>query len=288
MEANSINACIEAFIDQLKERSIESLGRWSLQIFEPETAVSGILHQRTTLIEEGIANVLKKKLRSYLKLRVSDGISADTVVQLCVLSGSKAWVSFSQRAPDSLPWQRSTSGRRAGYFEVPDDRSAPSRAFKKVEEAAEIFPLRIEAGAKCIDLGASPGGWSYTLLNRGCRVHAIDRAPLAESIMRHPQLSFEKGNALSWQPAEPVDWLFCDVITTPDRTFEVVQRWVKNGWCRNFCVSLKFQGEPDTSLINSAKYFCERKLEWYGMKQMIANKNEVTLAGGSESQVARE
>ena len=43
----------------------------------------------------------------------------------------------------------------------------------------------------------------------------------------------------------PVDWLFSDVICYPARLLVLVRRWLEAGRARNFCCTIKFQGETD-------------------------------------------
>jgi 23S rRNA (cytidine2498-2'-O)-methyltransferase len=66
-----------------------------------------------------------------------------------------------------------------GEIPVASDKAAPSRAFSKLLEAEQRLGCRIRPGETCVDLGASPGSWSYVALNRGARVIAVDRARCA-------------------------------------------------------------------------------------------------------------
>jgi len=52
--------------------------------------------------------------------------------------------------------------------------------------------------SRCIDLGASPGGWSTVLLQYGCNVEAVDRSKLFDKIANHQKLSFIKGDAFQF------------------------------------------------------------------------------------------
>jgi len=65
-----------------------------------------------------------------------------------------------------------------------------SRGGVKLEGALERYPLAIE-NRVCLDIGASTGGFSQVLLQRGAaKVYAIDvgRGQLHPSLARHPQL----------------------------------------------------------------------------------------------------
>jgi hypothetical protein len=55
--------------------------------------------------------------------------------------------------------------------------------------------------------------------------------------MRHPHLVFHQGNAFTFQPDQPVDWLLCDVIAAPSRSIELLMKWVRQRWARRFVVT---------------------------------------------------
>jgi 23S rRNA (cytidine2498-2'-O)-methyltransferase len=97
--------------------------------------------------------------------------------------------------------------------------------------------------------------------------------------MRSKQLSFIKGNALTWLPEKRVDWLVCDVITSPDRTAALLSNWLSGSLCSNFCVTIKFKGDPDLTTLASIRDLLTRYCLWWDGKQLTYNKNEVTVVG---------
>src|SRR4029079_14804679 len=107
----------------------------------------------------------------------------------------------------------------------------------------------IGADSTCVDLGASPGSWSYVALNRGARVLAVDRAPLRQDLMSHPRVTFRKGDAFSFDPGASVDWLLCDVIAAPERTIELLLRWVRRRQAACFVATIKFKGTDDYGML---------------------------------------
>ncbi|MBO0736883.1 MAG: hypothetical protein J2P48_09985, partial [Alphaproteobacteria bacterium] len=62
---------------------------------------------------------------------------------------------------------------------VEEHRGPPSRAYLKLWEALTLIGRRPGPGETCLDLGASPGGWSWALQAMGARVISVDKAPLA-------------------------------------------------------------------------------------------------------------
>ncbi|HEX2736286.1 MAG TPA: SAM-dependent methyltransferase [Polyangiaceae bacterium] len=135
-----------------------------------------------------------------------------------------------------------------GEVEFVEDKLAPpSRAYLKLWEVFTLTGRQPVKGERCLDLGSSPGGWTYVLASLGATVISVDKAPLAPSVARMPNVQFRQQSAFALEPeAFPkVDWLFSDVICYPTRLFETIARWRAQGNVRNFVCTLKFQGETD-------------------------------------------
>jgi len=130
---------------------------------------------------------------------------------------------------------------------VEDREGPPSRAYLKLWEALTLAGELPKPGERCVDLGASPGGWSWVLAKLGAHVLAIDKAPLDQRIAAMPGVEWRQANAFGLDPAEigPVDWLFSDVICYPARLLELVQRWQALGLAKRIVCTLKFQGPTD-------------------------------------------
>lgn len=125
-----------------------------------------------------------------------------------------------------------------------DKEGPPSRAYRKLWEALIMAGAMPGPGSRCVDAGASPGGWTWALAGLGAQVIAIDRAPLDDSVMAMPGVSFMKHNAFTIKPAEigPVDWLCSDVICYPPALYDWVSLWLDSGLARNFVCTIKMQG----------------------------------------------
>ncbi|MBL6078747.1 hypothetical protein JMJ56_12070 [Belnapia sp. T18] len=152
-------------------------------------------------------------------------------------------------APDRLLLSATkTSPFVNGAVQFVEDREGPpSRAYLKLWEAltrAGRWPL---PGESCLDLGASPGGWTWALAQLGAQVTAVDKAPLDPAVAALPGVSMRQESAFGLDPRQmpPVDWLFSDVICYPQRLLALVRRWLEAGRVRNICCTIKFQGETD-------------------------------------------
>jgi 23S rRNA (cytidine2498-2'-O)-methyltransferase len=125
-----------------------------------------------------------------------------------------------------------------------DHFGPPSRAYLKLWEALTRLGEWPSPGERCLDLGASPGGWTWAIAGLGAAVTAIDRAPLAPSVAAMPGVTWREGSAFGLDP-EPVDWLFSDIVAYPDRLLALVRRWIAAGAARRIVCTIKFQGATD-------------------------------------------
>lgn len=130
---------------------------------------------------------------------------------------------------------------------VEDREGPPSRAYLKLWEALTRLGRWPAPGERCLDLGASPGGWSWALARLGARVTAVDKAPLAPGLAAMPGIAWRQESAFGLDPRRErrVDWLFSDVICYPARLLGLVRRWMEAGAARHLVCTVKFQGETD-------------------------------------------
>ena len=172
---------------------------------------------------------------------------------------------------DLAPWP-------AGSAPIALDRAPPSRAYQKLEEAFAWLGAAPTTGQLCVDLGGAPGGWALTALKRGARVTAVDRAPLEPPAAGHPHLTAIIGNAFTYEPPQPVDWLLCDVVCEPARTLTLIGRWLDQRWCRALVVTVKFKGRDGYGILADVEpLFARAGWGFARTKQLLHNKNEVTI-----------
>jgi 23S rRNA (cytidine2498-2'-O)-methyltransferase len=132
-----------------------------------------------------------------------------------------------------------------------EDRTAPSRAYLKLWELFTLIAQRPQPGELCLDLGSSPGGWTWVLQRLGARVISVDKAPLDSSLAKLPGITHQRQSAFALDPLTvgPVDWLFSDVICYPRRLLSLVQKWLQAGQVRRLVCSVKFQGATDFKVM---------------------------------------
>lgn len=148
----------------------------------------------------------------------------------------------------------------SGHIELEENHDEPpSRAYLKLQEAfirmPTLFPEEeIElpkSGVKCLDAGASPGGWTWVLRKLCATITAIDRAELAPRFASDRYINFLKHDAFTLKPSElgSFDWIFSDVICYPERLYEWVQMWRETGDFDKMICTIKLQGEDNWPVI---------------------------------------
>lgn len=128
-----------------------------------------------------------------------------------------------------------------------DKLGPPSRAYLKLWETFTVLGVQPQSGQLCLDLGASPGGWTWVLAEIGARVLSVDKAPLEPRVARMQGVDYCQGSGFALEPAimGQVDWLFSDMACYPERLLATVEKWREAGAASNFVCTLKFQGETD-------------------------------------------
>jgi 23S rRNA (cytidine2498-2'-O)-methyltransferase len=124
-------------------------------------------------------------------------------------------------------------------------RRAPSRSTLKLEEAwhhfipREEWDKRLAPDMTSVDLGASPGGWTWQLVNREMRVMAIDNGPMDVDLMDSGLVEHYRADGFSFRPRQTVDWMVCDIVEKPARNAALLETWIGEGLCREAIVNLK-------------------------------------------------
>lgn len=165
-----------------------------------------------------------------------------------------------------------------GQRRMADDPRAPSRSYLKVEEAYAVLGESPAPGQSVADLGAAPGGWSYSAAKRGADVIAVDNGPLKGGAADHPGIEHRAEDAFKFQPGQ-MDWLFCDMVENPDRVLELVEGWVGRGWCRRFVVNLKFGRIDPLPLLRRAEAALSPRCRTYLARHLFHDREELTLLG---------
>ncbi|MBB3174716.1 23S rRNA (cytidine2498-2'-O)-methyltransferase [Endobacter medicaginis] len=138
-----------------------------------------------------------------------------------------------------------TSPFAAGVCRFEEDRTGPpSRAYLKLWEALARLGYWPLPGERCVDLGASPGGWSWALATLGAEVISVDRAPLDPAVASLPNVTVRQESAFGIEPFA-TDWLFSDIIAYPQRLHGLLSRWIDSALAPRIVCTIKYQGSTD-------------------------------------------
>jgi len=244
-KGESVNALAQQladfFLESLRGERIDAA--WPC-VFSTVPEVVG-LGRRATGVEKAFAELLRKKLSRIAKLAVPElprgaGAARGLFVFFTdfgrVFAAREAWL--------------------GGQRRMADDDAAPSRSYLKVEEAYIVLGREPQPGKTVVDLGAAPGGWSYSAARRGAAVIAIDNGPLKGGAFGHPLIAHRLEDAFKFQPAagEVFDWLFCDLVEEPHHVMQnIAGPWLANGWCRHFVINLKFGHVDSLALLREVR-----------------------------------
>lgn len=154
---------------------------------------------------------------------------------------------------------------------VEDRQAPPNRAYLKLFEALTLFGSIPGPGDTCLDLGSSPGGWTWVLQQTGARVISVDKAPLEPKIAHLPGVEFRQESAFGLDPQTigKVDWLCCDIACYPERLLDLVNKWLEV--CPRLICTIKFQGATDH--VTAARF---ASIPGSRLQHLHHNKHELT------------
>lgn len=179
---------------------------------------------------------------------------------------------FCLLSENELIFSRDLSPSVAGEVRFVESSEPPSRAYLKLWEAMSVYGCIPQRGDRCLEIGASPGGWTWVLSQLGCEVWAIDRSPLAPQLMQEPKIHFKSGDAFAATPTgyPQIQWLFSDIICYPEKLFEWLEPWIAQPNINLVC-TVKFRGPTNYDTMDLFKAVPNSKLV-----HLYHNKHELT------------
>lgn len=156
-----------------------------------------------------------------------------------------------------------------------DREGPPNRAYLKLWEALTLARRQPGPGDVCLDLGASPGGWTWVLDQLGANVIAVDRADLTPEITASSRVTTHRGDAFSLTLEEldrRPDWILSDVIAYPARLFALADYWCRACPQAGVIITVKCQGAVDPAEIDRFLGISNARL-----RHLAANKHELTF-----------
>lgn len=180
---------------------------------------------------------------------------------------------FTLLSETELLWSDDIWPSIPGELKFGETREPPSRAYLKLWDLMTLTGVFPEPRSKCLEIGASPGGWTWVLRKLGCLVWAVDRSELVPALMNDSGVQFKKGDAFSLRPGQvpAIDWIFSDVICYPKRLFDWLQPWLAANPSLKCVCTLKFQGSTDYDTMDLF-----RSIPGSFLLHLPHNKHEVT------------
>ena len=203
-----------------------------------------------------------------------DDEEAEERLHVFLVGGRACYVGVSDVA-NSAPWPM-------GIARLRMPAGAPSRSTLKLAEAfLQFLPGRtFEPGLAAVDLGASPGGWTWQLVKRGFHVIAVDNGEIDPGLLDSGQVKHRRGDGFHFSPADPVDLMVCDMVESPSRIARLVAGWIERGWCRECIFNLKLPMKKRWEEVQRCREIIAEALGGAGyylrLKQLYHDREEVT------------
>jgi 23S rRNA (cytidine2498-2'-O)-methyltransferase len=177
---------------------------------------------------------------------VAGGLNAAATPSAC----RQLRVIFADTASAGVGWIEPGVSAEApgGILRLKFPAGAPSRSTLKLEEALLTLltpaerAARLKPGMRAVDLGASPGGWTFQMVQRQISVTAVDNGRMDAGLLASGRVNHLRADAFGFRPTQPVDWLLCDVIEAPRRIAALMAEWFRRGDTRAAIFNLKLPG----------------------------------------------
>lgn len=203
------------------------------------------------------------------------------VIHLCFIAPGCCYAGYSLSGNNSPFYM--------GIVRLKFPPQAPSRSTLKLEEALHTFiparewEQRLANGMHAVDLGASPGGWSYQLIQHNLWVHAVDNGPIAQSLLDTGQVTWLAEDGFTYRPAHHNHWMVCDMVEKPAKVTALVVKWLINGWCQETIFNLKLPMKKRYQQVQDSLDFIRQQLSASSIKaeiqarQLYHDREEITV-----------
>jgi len=222
------------------------------------------LHQGT---HSGRSKLIVEQLRKYGSLTRNFPLETDipSVGGFCLLDQNTLVYS----AARSKKWPQGQC------LFIEDKINPPNRAYLKLWEAITLLEKQPQPGETALDLGASPGGWTYVMQALGTIVTAVDKALLDPKISNLPRVHFLQQSAFALDPAtldQTYDWVLSDIACYPERALTLIMKWINSGKAKQMIFTIKLQGDIDLNIIKQFQAIPNSRII-----HLFYNKHEVTF-----------
>jgi len=230
--------------------------------------------------EEEVAEAIRRRIERSSRHRstAADTMPGDLVLDCVIDSPDRWWIG----------WHRGLSPvscRPGGMHPLREAVEKVSRAWLKLDEAIATSGVRLAAGERACELGASPGGACQRLLEAGLSVVGIDPAVVDPRVAEHPRFEQWRMRArdVKVKAFRGFDWFVADMNIDPTSTMESLGRILTAPGVRpkGVIATLKL---PDWSRAAEIPGWLDRFREW-GQTPVMARQ---LSTGGREVCVVTE
>lgn len=143
----------------------------------------------------------------------------DHVLDVVVAEGEPLFVGHHRHSAAHSP-------HPGGRIPVVVPADAPSRAYRKLEEALAWSGAPVAKGQVAVEIGSAPGGASHALLRRGLEVWGVDPGAMAEVVLASPRFHHVRlpvGEVGREHLPPRADWVLLDVNLAPQVALHAVR-----------------------------------------------------------------
>jgi 23S rRNA (cytidine2498-2'-O)-methyltransferase len=168
----------------------------------------------------------------------------------------------------------------AGRPDLPYYEHLVSRSALKLIEAIELFGLEMKPGARALDFGAAPGGWSQVLAAHGLAVTSVDPGQLDPAVASLPGVSALACTAQSFLRQDHGQF---DVIVNDMRVDarESARIMVDSAHVLRptgvAVITLKLPRQAPTANLRQAITILRKAFSLVQARSLFFNRNEVTV-----------
>ncbi len=170
-----------------------------------------------TDFELDASHILAREVNTYCPIN-------KTVINIIALGFNEIWFGVHKAGKLTTNYPNS-----AVEIEVPID--SPSKSYLKIAQIMKLFHVNFSEKDNWLDFGSAPGGASYYLLNKGCRVWGIDPAKMDEKVLENSRYHHitKALQDLSQEelPARDIEWIHVDLNLNPNQAIKEVLRLAK-------------------------------------------------------------
>ena len=202
-------------------------------------------------------------------------VAAKDPVQIISIfcDSTTAYLGFSSASDNLSSWA-------GGMHRFAHEDDQISRAEFKLLEAIEVFNLTLPTQGLALDLGASPGGWTRILRQRGLSVVAVDPGDLSDSLQGDSQIAHYRQLVQQYLPncRDRYDLIVNDMrMNAADSAKNMVAASKVLNEDGLAMMTLKLPSKGVKAVIATAIAILENNYRILGVRNLFHNRQEATL-----------